>query len=166
MKSNSDLDWEFGAIPMIEPEYLGGILATSSDIALLIDQNATVHSILLNSSEKSVGNLSHWEGCNFNNFLTVESKPKLQRAIDRIKDGETIFYGLELNHEDNALWQFPVRYNIHSLGDPDKILLLGRDLRSLSEKPKWQSNAASKKNVNLTHISKFCLTVAQNLSHF
>jgi len=133
MKSNSDLDWEFGAIPMIEPEYLGGILATSSDIALLIDQNATVHSILLNSSEKSFGNLSHWEGCNFNNFLTVESKPKLQRAINRIKDGETIFYGLELNHEDNALWQFPVRYNIHSLGDPDKILLLGRDLRSLSE---------------------------------
>ena len=133
MKSSSDLDWEFGAIPMIEPEYLGGILATSSDIALLIDQNATVHSILVNSSEKSVGNLSHWEGCNFNNFLTVESKPKLQRAIDRIKDGETIFYGLELNHEDNALWQFPVRYNIHSLGDPDKILLLGRDLRSLSE---------------------------------
>jgi hypothetical protein len=39
MKSSSDLDWEFGAIPMIEPEYLGGILATSSDIALLIDQN-------------------------------------------------------------------------------------------------------------------------------
>ena len=26
-----------------------------------------------------------------------------------------------------------MRYNIHSLGDPDKILLLGRDLRSLSE---------------------------------
>jgi hypothetical protein len=54
MKSSSDLHWEFGAIPMIEPEYLGGILATSSDIALLIDQNATVHSILLNSSEKNV----------------------------------------------------------------------------------------------------------------
>jgi hypothetical protein len=75
MKSSSDLHWEFGAIPMIEPEYLGGILATSSDIALLIDQNATVHSILLNSSEKTFGNLTHWEGCNFNNFLTVESKP-------------------------------------------------------------------------------------------
>ena len=133
MKSSSDLDWEFGAIPMIEPEYLGGILATSSDIALLIDQNATVHSILLNSSEKSFGNLSHWEGCNFNNFLTAESQPKLQRAINRLKDGETIFYGLELNHQDNAQWQFPVRYNIHSLGNPDKILLLGRDLRSLSE---------------------------------
>ena len=133
MKSNSDLDWEFGAIPMIEPEYLGGILATSSDIALLIDQQATVRSVLLNSSGQALGNLSHWEGCDFNKFLTNESKPKLQRAIDRIKDGETIFYGLELNHQDNALWQFPVRYNIHCLGDPDKILLLGRDLRSLSE---------------------------------
>lgn len=133
MKSSSELDWALGAIPMIEPEYLGGILATSSDIALLIDSNAIIHSILLNTSEKLYGNLSHWEGRDLAKFLTVESRPKLQKALDRLRNGESIFYGLELNHEDNAQWKFPVRYNIHCLGSHNKILLLGRDLRTLSE---------------------------------
>lgn len=133
MKTNSDMSWEFGAIPMIEPEYLGGILATSSDIALLIDSDAYIHSILLNSSEQHYGNLSHWEGRDLYQFLTIESRPKFKKALDRVKGGETILYGLELNHEDNAQWKFPVRYNIHCLGRHNKILLLGRDLRSLSE---------------------------------
>ena len=133
MKTSSNLAWEFGAVPMIEPEYLGGILATSSDIALLIDSKAKIHSILLNASEKLYGNLSHWEGRDLNQFLTIESRPKLKKALDRMLEGETIFYGLELNHEDNAQWKFPVRYNIHCLGDHNKILLLGRDLRTLSE---------------------------------
>ena len=133
MKTQTDIAWDFGAIPMIEPEFLGGILATSSDIALLIDANAKVQSVLLNSAEKLYGNLSHWEGRNLNSFLTIESRPKFAKALERLMVGETIFYGLELNHEDNAHWKFPVRYNIHRLGDKDKILLLGRDLRSLSE---------------------------------
>ena len=133
MKTSSDLAWEFGAVPMIEPEYLGGILATSSDIALLIDSKAKIHSILLNASEKLYGNLSHWEGRDLNQFLTIESRPKLKKALERMLEGETIFYGLELNHEDNAQWKFPVRYNIHCLGNHNKILLLGRDLRTLSE---------------------------------
>ncbi len=58
MKTSSDLTWEFGAVPMIEPEYLGGILATSSDIALLIDSKAKIHSILLNASENYMATLA------------------------------------------------------------------------------------------------------------
>lgn len=133
MKTSSIVSWEFGAIPMIEPEYLGGILATSSDIALLIDKQAKIHSVLLNASEKLYGNLSHWEGRHLDEFLTIESRPKLKKALERLFSGETILHGLELNHEDNALWKFPVRYNIHCLGSHEKILLLGRDLRTLSE---------------------------------
>ena len=37
MNQKPDTTWEFGSIPMIEPEYLGAVLATSSDIAFLID---------------------------------------------------------------------------------------------------------------------------------
>ena len=62
MKTNSDTLLEFGSIPVIEPEYLGGVLATSSDIALLVDTNIEINSLLLNKSEKSYGNLNHWIG--------------------------------------------------------------------------------------------------------
>ena len=42
MNQKPDTTWEFGSIPMIEPEYLGGVLATSSDIAFLIDAETKI----------------------------------------------------------------------------------------------------------------------------
>ena len=45
MNQKPDTTWEFGSIPMIEPEYLGGVLATSSDIAFLIDSETKISSI-------------------------------------------------------------------------------------------------------------------------
>ena len=133
MKNNSDTLLEFGSIPVIEPEYLGGVLATSSDIALLVDTNIEINSLLLNKSEKSYGNLTHWIGRKLTDFLTTESIPKLLSAITKLESGETVLYGLELNHVDNAQWQFPIRYNIHRLGNDGKIILLGRDLQTVSE---------------------------------
>jgi len=133
LKNTSDNILEFGSIPVIEPEYLGGVLATSSDIALLIDTDIVISSILLNKSEKSYGNLNHWIGRKLTDFLTPESIPKLMSAIEKVENGETVLYGLELNHSDNAEWQFPIKYNIHRLGSDGKIILLGTDLQSTSE---------------------------------
>ena len=33
----------------------------------------------------------------------------------------------------NANWEFPIRYTIHKTGNPDIILMLGRDLRPIAE---------------------------------
>ena len=40
---------------------------------------------------------------------------------------------IEVNHYDNANWEFPIRYTIHKTGNPDIILMLGRDLRPIAE---------------------------------
>ena len=66
-------------------------------------------------------------------FLTTESIPKIITAIEKLESDETVLYGLELNHLDNAQWQFPIKYNIHRLGKDGQIILLGRDLQSVSE---------------------------------
>ena len=133
MKTSASTFWDFGSIPMIEPEFLGNILATSSDIAVMIDLMGSIKSVLVNQSEQYYGDLSHWEGKNITKFLTMDSVPKIERALDKLNSGQTILHSIELNHQDNAKWQFPVRYNAHLVGQNDNILLLGRDLRSISE---------------------------------
>ena len=133
MKTSASTFWDFGSIPMIEPEFLGNILATSSDIAVMIDLKGSIKSVLVNQSEQYYGDLSHWEGKNITKFLTMDSVPKIERALDKLNSGQTILHSIELNHQDNAKWQFPVRYNAHLVGQNDNILLLGRDLRSISE---------------------------------
>ena len=118
---------------MIEPDDLGVVLATSSDIALLLNSDTKISSILVNKAEKSYGNLDHWIGREITDFLTTESVPKIEAAIKKLESGETVLYGLELNHVDNAYWQFPIKYNIHRLRKDGQIILLGRDLQIISE---------------------------------
>jgi hypothetical protein len=53
----------------------------------------------------------------------------LNQQLKNWKAAKQFLYGLELNHVDNAYWQFPIKYNIHRLGKDGQIILLGRDLQ-------------------------------------
>ena len=93
MKQKSDNLWKFGSIPMIEPEDLGIVLATSSDIAVLLNSDTKISSILVNKAEKSYGNLDHWIGREITDFLTTESVPKIESAIKKWKAAKQFFTG-------------------------------------------------------------------------
>ncbi len=89
--------------------------------------------MLINPANASFGNLDHWEGRQVSEFLTTESTPKLQAVLDAFARGETLLKSVELNHTDNAVWEFPVRYSFHPFGNENNLLLLGRDLRPIAE---------------------------------
>ena len=40
---------------------------------------------------------------------------------------------LELNHADDDVREFPVRYTLRALDDSDQVLMMGRDLRPIAE---------------------------------
>ena len=96
MKTRDSKYWDFGSVPMIEPEYLGSILAAASDIALFVKLDGNILSILVNETEKSLGNLSHWEGRSIRDFLTTESIEKLDVVINQIKSGKSVMHSVEL----------------------------------------------------------------------
>jgi transcriptional regulator PpsR len=125
--------WSSGSVPLIEPEFLSSIIAAASDIALVISAEGNILSVVVNSQSESFGNLRHWEGRPITDFLTRESAPKFERAHAAYLVGEVPKKQLELNHSDNAVWQYPVRYTFHRFGHENAALLLGRDLRPISE---------------------------------
>ncbi|MBY5935458.1 transcriptional regulator PpsR [Tateyamaria omphalii] len=125
--------WTSGSVPLIEPEFLSSIIAAASDIALVVSAEGTILSVLLNTQDDSFGNLKHWEGRPVVEFLTEESIEKFQVAHDAYMVGQLPKKPLELNHSDNAVWQYPVRYTFHRFGQENAVLLLGRDLRPIAE---------------------------------
>lgn len=125
--------WSSGSVPLIEPEFLRSIVAAASDIALVISRDCLVQSVLINSNDTSYGNLDHWEGRRIQQFLTPESVPKFENAVARFIEGEENMRPVELNHSDNAVWEFPIRYTFHLIGTDGQILMLGRDLRLIAE---------------------------------
>eukprot|EP01023_Acetabularia_acetabulum_P015201 TRINITY_DN17374_c0_g1_i3.p2 TRINITY_DN17374_c0_g1~~TRINITY_DN17374_c0_g1_i3.p2 ORF type:complete len:296 (-),score=62.00 TRINITY_DN17374_c0_g1_i3:48-935(-) len=125
--------WTTGAIPLIAPDVLGDIIATASDIAIVISDVGQVLSVLVNPAHPNADTLETWEGRDIRDLLTVESVPKLDAQLDRFNTGEDLGRSIELNHSDNANWEFPVRYSLHRIGPDGALLMLGRDLRPIAE---------------------------------
>lgn len=125
--------WSSGSVPLIEPEFLRSIVAAASDIALVVSRDCVIQSVLLNANDSSYGNLDHWEGRRIQQFLTSESVPKFESAVTRYLESDDNQRPVELNHSDNAVWEFPIRYTFHKIGTDGQILLLGRDLRLIAE---------------------------------
>lgn len=125
--------WSSGAVPLIEPQFLSSIIAAASDIALVVSAEGMILSVLINKQDDSFGNLKHWEGRAVVEFLTNESIDKFNAAHSSYLAGTPPRKSLELNHSDNAEWQYPVRYTFHRFGHENAVLLLGRDLRPIAE---------------------------------
>ena len=112
---------------------VNSILEQGSDIAVMIDEAGVVSGISVSPECPSLGSLDHWVGRAFTSFLTPDSREKFALRRNRmIAEGERFPRPIELNHADNATWEFPVRYTMHEVPGQG-LLLLGRDMQPFAE---------------------------------
>lgn len=121
-----------GTVPLIDPELLSEIISTAADISLLVAGDGSIASVLVNPHHRSFGMLSHWLGRPVSEVLSPESAEKLKRRLASMA-ASSATKAVELNHVDDTLWEFPIRYSLHKLGTDNSILMLGRDLRPIAE---------------------------------
>lgn len=116
-----------------DPHVLVDLVAAASDITLMLDASGRVLSLRVNPASSDFGKLDHWVGRPIGDFLTVESTPKFQAARERLGQGVSPSRPIELNHRDNAVWEFPIRYVLQPVGVDGALLMMGRDLRPVAE---------------------------------
>jgi transcriptional regulator PpsR len=133
MNSGGSSFWSSDSVPVVHPELLSSLISSASDIALVVDSDATILSALTNPAAQGFGDLGHWEGRPVWEFLTVESVPKLDAVLEEFREGRVSAKAVELNHTDNGTWEFPVRYTFHGFDKTDMLFMLGRDLRPVAE---------------------------------
>jgi transcriptional regulator PpsR len=136
MKTGSTQMWKTKPVPMIEQEFLADVLTAACDIGLIVSGKGRISSVLVKDKRAGFGNLDHWAGRQVQDFLTVECVPKFNAVLDRFNGGEPLPAGVELNHVDNAKWQFPIRYSMHRIGHDGQMLMLGQDLSQVAEAQK------------------------------
>lgn len=109
------------------------ILATASDIALLVAPSRRIVAVLVNPHHRSFGQLTDWEGAKLEDILTEESRRKFDLRVADIGNKARGPVAVELNHVSTQTWDFPVRYSLHQISKDGSILMLGRDLRPIAE---------------------------------
>lgn len=125
--------WSAGSIPLIAPELLGDIIASASDIALVVSEEGRVLSIVINPNHRAFGELEHWEGRDLRDFLTAECIEKFEYQLGLTTSGKQSRGAAELNHIDSRTWEFPIRYTFHPIGPDGAVLMLGHDMRPIAE---------------------------------
>ncbi len=106
----------------------------AADLAVFLSPEGEVEGVSVNPDCPSLGCLDHWVGRDFQSFLTSESVEKLDERIGAMRaDPDLVPRLIEINHVDNATWEFPIRYSIHRIYGSDHLLLLGRDMQPIAE---------------------------------
>lgn len=118
----------------IAPEQFSEIVTTAADLAIVLDMQGTVKTVIVNPLNPTLGRLDHWKDRDIREFMAEDSLPKLETQLEAYRKGQKgTVDAIEVNHFDNANWEFPIRYTLHKTGNPDIILMLGRDLRPIAE---------------------------------
>jgi len=126
--------WDQPSAPQIGPEQFSEIVTTAADLAIVLDTEGTVKSVITNPLNPTLGRLDHWKDRDIREFMADDSLTKLEAQLEAYRDGQKAKVdAIEVNHFDNANWEFPIRYTIHKTGNPNIILMLGRDLRPIAE---------------------------------
>ncbi|WP_299850005.1 transcriptional regulator PpsR [uncultured Roseovarius sp.] len=110
------------------------LIERASDVAIMVGFDGVVEGILVNPECPSLGCLDHWVGRPFDEFLTIESREKYSgRSGSMFADLDFVPRSLQLNHMDNADWEFPIRYTLHRVAGRNSLLLFGRDMQPVAE---------------------------------
>ena len=126
--------WDQPSAPPIGPEQFNEIVTTAADLAIVLDTGGTVKSVVTNPLNPTLGRLDHWKDRDIREFMAEDSLGKLEAQLAAYRDGrKSAVDAIEVNHYDNANWEFPIRYTLHKTSNPDIILMLGRDLRPIAE---------------------------------
>jgi transcriptional regulator PpsR len=104
-------------------------LATvAGDISLILDDAGTILDGTANTTD--FPDFKQWIGRNLLDTVTVESRPKVMEMLAAARKGQTQRWR-QINHLA-ADGEFPVRYAIVSVGEGNRSIALGRDMRDVS----------------------------------
>lgn len=134
MKTSGPEFWDETGAPPITTEHLNDIVTTASDLAIVLETSGKVRSVVVNPLNPTLGQLDHWKDRDIREFTAEDSLAKIEAQLAAYGEGgEKAPEAIELNHFDNANWEFPIRYTLHRTANENVLLMLGRDLRPIAE---------------------------------
>ena len=106
------------------------VVASAADVALIID-DGVIKDIALGANELSKeGYDAAWRGKKWIETVTIESRPKIEDLLKTTAKAQP--HWRQVNHPSSSGIDIPVKYTAVKTGPNDRIVALGRDLRSVS----------------------------------
>ncbi|WP_249038047.1 transcriptional regulator PpsR [Sulfitobacter guttiformis] len=129
-----DDTWTSGLIPLIGAESFTDIIGRVADLGIVMSRDGKVLGVFASQSFRRKDVLARYEGRQLRDTFANESIAKFDARLNDFLTKPEPARSVELNHKgEDGHDGFPVRYSFHEIGESGKILMMGRDLRSIAE---------------------------------
>ena len=126
-KSPADL----GALSELAPKMAQTLAAAMGDVALVVDSEGIVQSAAFGGSDPMLANPDDWVGRKWADIVTGETRPKVQQLLREVSTAG-VSRLRQVNHPAASGPDIPVAYSAVRLGERGPLLVVGRDLRTIS----------------------------------
>ncbi|MEM1399930.1 MAG: transcriptional regulator PpsR [Pseudomonadota bacterium] len=115
----------------METSSAANLISAASDIALVLDQDGTIVDLSYSDPEMDDGDFEAWIGKPMTEVVTPECTAKVESMLAEAKNNGSS-RRREINHNTQSGIDLPIRYVIVRVGDDDRLVAFGRDIRSLA----------------------------------
>ncbi len=117
----------------VDTEALAKVAAASADVSVIVDRKGKVLDVAFSGHDFEVEGHEHWIGQQLADTVTLESKPKVTEMLAEVSKGHPagwrqISYASPSGDDD-----VPILYTAVQVGSKGRIIVLGRELRSIAE---------------------------------
>lgn len=117
-----------GALPgSLSADVAASLLAAVGDVAFILSRHGTILDVAVAESNLADHGFADWVGKAWTDVVTIESKPKVAEML-AAADTDTPARWRQVNHPAPG-GDVPVRYLVMTLGAPDRLIAIGRDMR-------------------------------------
>ncbi|MEL6258406.1 MAG: transcriptional regulator PpsR [Pseudomonadota bacterium] len=113
----------------LDAEKTAEIVARAADVALVIEDGVIQDVALANSELAAEGYAKAWRGKRWVDTVTTESRRKIEELL---ASTERDFRWRQVNHPSQTALDVPIKYTAIEIGPKSRMVVLGRDLRSVS----------------------------------
>ena len=115
----------------LDAEAAAKLIAAAADVALVIDQKGIIKDAVFSSKDLFEQGVETWIGQHWVDTVTIESRPKIVELLAEARDKKPA-RARQVNHPVPNGSDIPIRYSAVQVSENGRIVVVGRDLRSLS----------------------------------
>jgi transcriptional regulator PpsR len=123
------------ALTGLSAEAVAGLVTAATDLALVLDRRGVIRDIATNSEDLADSVLEQWLGRALLDVVTSDSQSKVQRLLDTAQAAQlgVPSPARQVNHPLPGGQTLPVQYQMQRVDDEGRLVVLGRDLRSMAD---------------------------------
>lgn len=108
---------------------VGSLLAAVGDLSFILSTDGEILDVAVSQPELANQGFADWIGSAWVDTVTVESRPKIADMLADALDSDALARWRQVNHPTPG-GDVPVRYLLMKVGDSDRLIAIGRDMRS------------------------------------